>query len=70
MALSEKLRSDFGFGHTLDPKLLPRGKSSVNGPTVRLLKPFDEHSVDFQVLLNAASDHIDRIALVLLLFQV
>ncbi|KAG7987008.1 hypothetical protein I3843_03G111200 [Carya illinoinensis] len=47
-ALAEKLRSDFDFGHTLDPKLLPRGESSVNEPTVRLLKPFDERSVDFQ----------------------
>ncbi|KAF5480532.1 hypothetical protein F2P56_001273 [Juglans regia] len=47
-ALAEKLRSDFDFGHTLYPKLLPRGESSVNGPTVRLLKPFDERSVDFQ----------------------
>lgn len=46
--LSEKLRSDYDFGHTLDIKLLPRGESTVNGPTVRLFKPFDELFVDFQ----------------------
>uniref|UniRef100_A0A2N9GX93 Thioredoxin domain-containing protein n=1 Tax=Fagus sylvatica TaxID=28930 RepID=A0A2N9GX93_FAGSY len=48
-ALAEKLRSDYDFGHTLDAKLLPRGGgSSVDRPTVRLLKPFDELFVDFQ----------------------
>ena len=47
--LAEKLRSDYDFGHTLDAKLLPRGESSVNRPTIRLLKPFDELVVDFQV---------------------
>lgn len=47
-ALAEKLRSDYEFGHTLDAKLLPRGESSVSGPTVRLFKPFDERFVDFQ----------------------
>ncbi|GMH07684.1 hypothetical protein Nepgr_009524 [Nepenthes gracilis] len=46
--LAEKLRSDYEFGHTLDAKLLPRGKSSVERPTIRLLKPFDELVVDFQ----------------------
>ncbi|KAF8404076.1 hypothetical protein HHK36_008953 [Tetracentron sinense] len=46
--LAEKLRSEYDFGHTLDAKLLPRGESSVNGPTVRLFKPFDELFVDFQ----------------------
>ncbi|KAF8405710.1 hypothetical protein HHK36_007787 [Tetracentron sinense] len=46
--LAEKLRSDYDFGHTLDGKLLPRGESSVNGPIVRLFKPFDELFVDFQ----------------------
>jgi protein disulfide-isomerase A1 len=45
--LAEKLRSDYGFGHTLDSKVLPRG-DAVNGPTLRLLKPFDELFVDFQ----------------------
>lgn len=48
-SLAEKLRSDYEFGHTLDAKLLPRGESSVTGPVVRLLKPFDELFVDFQV---------------------
>ncbi|GLT47125.1 hypothetical protein SLA2020_208420 [Shorea laevis] len=47
-ALAEKLRSDYDFGHTLDAKHLPRGESSVSGPLVRLLKPFDELFVDFQ----------------------
>ncbi|XAR62812.1 Protein disulfide-isomerase [Bertholletia excelsa] len=47
-ALAEKLRSDYDFGHTLDAKLLPRGESSVAGPTVRLFKPFDELVVDFE----------------------
>lgn len=47
--LAEKLRSDYEFGHTLDAKLLPRGESSVNRPTIRLLKPFDELFNDFQV---------------------
>ncbi|XP_042520453.1 protein disulfide-isomerase-like [Macadamia integrifolia] len=46
--LADKLRSDYDFGHTLDAKHLPRGESTVRGPTVRLLKPFDELVVDFQ----------------------
>ena len=49
MALAEKLRSDYSFGHTLDAKLLPRGETSVSGPVVRLFKPFDEQFVDFKV---------------------
>ncbi|KAL5559636.1 hypothetical protein UlMin_035847 [Ulmus minor] len=52
IALTEKLRSDYDFGHTLDAKFLPRGETSVNGPVVRLFKPFDElfvDSKDFQV---------------------
>lgn len=44
--LAEKLRSDYEFGHTLDAKVLPRGDSSVEGPIVRLLKPFDELFAD------------------------
>ncbi|KAB2097890.1 hypothetical protein ES319_A01G201400v1 [Gossypium barbadense] len=48
MALAEKLRSDYDFGHTLDAKQLPRGESSVVGPLVRLFKPFDELVVDFK----------------------
>ncbi|GFY87485.1 PDI-like 1-1 [Actinidia rufa] len=54
--LAEKLRSDYDFGHTLDAKLLPRGESSVNRPTVRLLKPFDELVVDFQDFQVAAME--------------
>ena len=50
IALAEKLRSDYEFGHTLDAKHLPRGESSVTGPVVRLLKPFDELFVDFKVI--------------------
>ncbi|XP_075501495.1 protein disulfide-isomerase-like [Primulina tabacum] len=46
-ALSEKLRSDYAFGHTLSSKFIPRGES-VSKPTLRLLKPFDELVVDFQ----------------------
>ncbi|XP_073013007.1 protein disulfide isomerase-like 1-1 [Typha latifolia] len=52
MAVAEKLRSDYSFGHTLDAKLLPRGDLKVKGPLVRLFKPFDElviDSEDFQV---------------------
>ncbi|KAL2544784.1 Protein disulfide isomerase-like 1-2 [Forsythia ovata] len=45
--LSENLRYDYNFGHTLDAKLLPWGES-VQKPTLRLLKPFDELFVDFQ----------------------
>ncbi|PKA66777.1 Protein disulfide-isomerase [Apostasia shenzhenica] len=46
--VSEKLRSDYDFGHTSDAKLLPRGDAAVKGPTVRLFKPFDELFVNFQ----------------------
>lgn len=49
MAVAEKLRSEYEFGHTTDAKLLPRGESSVTGPIIRLFKPFDELFVDFQV---------------------
>lgn len=48
LAVAEKLRSDYEFGHTTDAKLLPRGESSVKKPTIRLFKPFDELVVDFQ----------------------
>ncbi|KAL1309876.1 hypothetical protein HN51_052610 [Arachis hypogaea] len=48
IALAEKLRSDYDFGHTLEAKHLPRGESSVTGPVVRLFKPFDELYVDFK----------------------
>jgi protein disulfide-isomerase A1 len=51
LAVAEKLRSDYEFGHTLDAKYLPRGESSVSGPLVRLFKPFDELFVDSKVLL-------------------
>ncbi|GFP84138.1 protein disulfide-isomerase, partial [Phtheirospermum japonicum] len=47
IALAEKLRSDYDFGHTLDAKFLPKGES-VSKPTLRLLKPFDELFVDSQ----------------------
>ncbi|KAK9996922.1 hypothetical protein SO802_021608 [Lithocarpus litseifolius] len=47
-ALTENLRFDYKFGRTLDAKLLPKGGSSVDRPTVRLIKPFDELFVDFQ----------------------
>lgn len=50
MAVADKLRSDYDFGHTLDAKHLPRGESSVSGPLVRLFKPFDELYVDSKVL--------------------
>ncbi|KAL7613126.1 hypothetical protein Lser_V15G05937 [Lactuca serriola] len=46
MILAEKLRSDYDFGHTTNPELLPRGESSITKPTLRLLKPFDELFVD------------------------
>lgn len=49
MALAEKLRSDYEFGHTQNAKLLPRGESSVAGPVVRLFKPYDELFVDSKV---------------------
>lgn len=49
ITVADKLRADYSFGHTLDAKLLPRGDSSVKGPVVRLFKPFDELSVDYQV---------------------
>ncbi|KAJ9146287.1 hypothetical protein P3X46_028570 [Hevea brasiliensis] len=48
LAVADKLRSDYEFGHTLDAKHLPSGESSVTGPLVRLFKPFDELFVDFQ----------------------
>nr|POF17272.1 protein disulfide-isomerase [Quercus suber] len=47
-ALAESLRFDYKFGRTLDAKLLPKGGSSVDRLTVRLIKPFDELFVDFQ----------------------
>ncbi|MCD7456176.1 hypothetical protein HAX54_030791 [Datura stramonium] len=47
ITLAEKLRADYDFAHTLDAKLLPRGKP-VDKPTIRLLKPFDELFVDFE----------------------
>ncbi|KAF5768099.1 putative protein disulfide-isomerase [Helianthus annuus] len=46
MILADKLRSTHDFGHTSNAKLIPRGDSSVNKPTLRLLKPFDELVVD------------------------
>ena len=52
LALAEKLRTNYEFAHTIDAKLLPRGDSSVSGPTIRLFKPFDEHVVDFEVHLK------------------
>ncbi|KAK9266218.1 hypothetical protein L1049_012422 [Liquidambar formosana] len=59
--LAEKMRSDYDFGHTLDAKLLPRGESAVNGPTIRLLKPFDELVVDFQDFqLDALEKFVDE----------
>lgn len=51
VALAEKLRSDYDFGHTLDAKLLPKGES-VTKPTLRVFKPFDELVVDSQVFLH------------------
>ncbi|KAL2521259.1 Protein disulfide isomerase-like 1-2 [Forsythia ovata] len=54
-ALAEKLRSDYNFGHTLDAELLPRGES-VQKPTLRLLKPFDELFIDFQDFQVAAME--------------
>lgn len=48
IALAEKLRSDYEFGHTVDAKLLPKGESSAAKPTLRLFKPFDELVVDSQ----------------------
>ncbi|KAL5982766.1 disulfide-isomerase [Asimina triloba] len=47
-AVAEKLRSDYDFGHTSNAEYLPRGDSTVKGPVVRLLKPFDELVVDFK----------------------
>lgn len=51
MALAEKLRADYDFAHTLDAKVLPRGES-VEGPVLRLFKPFDELFVDSKVQGN------------------
>uniref|UniRef100_A0A1D1ZAU0 Protein disulfide-isomerase n=1 Tax=Anthurium amnicola TaxID=1678845 RepID=A0A1D1ZAU0_9ARAE len=48
MTVADKLRSDYGFGHTLDAKFFPRGNSTVKSPVVRLFKPFDELFVDFK----------------------
>ena len=49
IVVADKLRSEYDFGHTSNAELLPRG-SPVTSPTVRLLKPFDELFVDFEVL--------------------
>ncbi|KAJ6852606.1 protein disulfide-isomerase-like [Iris pallida] len=46
LAVAEKLRADYDFGHTLDANFLPRGDSAAKGPIVRLFKPFDELVVD------------------------
>ncbi|KAL1214700.1 Protein disulfide-isomerase [Cardamine amara subsp. amara] len=48
MALADKLRLDYEFGHTLDVEHLPHGKSYDTRPLVRLFKPFDELFVDFK----------------------
>ncbi|KAL8171765.1 hypothetical protein V2J09_023569 [Rumex salicifolius] len=57
--LAEKLRGDFDFGHTSDASLLKRGDASVDKPTIRLLKPFDELFIDFQSFdLDAAEKFI------------
>ncbi|GAB4855732.1 disulfide-isomerase [Ancistrocladus abbreviatus] len=59
--LAENLRSDYSFGHALDAKVLPRGESSVEGPVIRLLKPFDELVVDSQNFqLDAAEKFIEE----------
>lgn len=65
MALAEKLRADYDFAHTLDAKFLPRGESSVEGPVVRLFKPFDELFVDskvqgnlFILFITSVSSHV------------
>jgi len=47
--LAQMLQSEYDFGHTLDAKVLPSGDSSVKGPLIRLLKPFDELFADFKV---------------------
>ncbi|KAK4353501.1 hypothetical protein RND71_029019 [Anisodus tanguticus] len=58
ITLAEKLRADYDFAHTADAKLLPRG-GPVDKPTLRLLKPFDELFVDFEVFeVNAAEKFI------------
>jgi hypothetical protein len=49
MSVADKLRSDYDFVHTLDAKILPRGDTTIKGPLVRLLKPFDELFVDIKV---------------------
>ncbi|GAB2218574.1 hypothetical protein Drorol1_Dr00001801 [Drosera rotundifolia] len=47
--LADTLRSDYAFGHTSDVRILPKGAESVvDGPTIRVLKPFDELFVDFE----------------------
>lgn len=51
ITLAEKLRADYAFAHTVDAKLLPRGEP-VDKPTIRLLKPFDELFVDFEVVYS------------------
>ncbi|XP_020274383.1 LOW QUALITY PROTEIN: protein disulfide-isomerase-like [Asparagus officinalis] len=48
MSVVDKLCSEYEFIHLSDAKLLPHRDSSVKGPVVRLLKPFDELSVDCQ----------------------
>lgn len=50
--LAEKLRKDYDFGYTLDAKFLPRGDVLVKGPFIRLLNPFDELFLDFQVIVG------------------
>ncbi|GFP94287.1 protein disulfide-isomerase [Phtheirospermum japonicum] len=39
IALAEKMRSDYDFGHTLDAKFLPKGES-VSKPTLRVLAAY------------------------------
>ena len=53
--VASKLRSDYDFGHTLDAKILPHGDTSVEKPSIRLFKPFDEHFIDFQVFFQIFS---------------
>lgn len=51
LVLADKMRSTHDFGHTSNAKLIAHGDSSVTKPTLRLLKPFDELSVDSKVYM-------------------
>ena len=49
LKVAETLRAEYDFGHTKEAKHLPQGETNIQGPTIRLFKPYDELNLDFKV---------------------